>query len=234
VEGLALTLTPYDYVVRPEPRRYQFERSGDSLSLTSADFGQTQSFQLHPGSKADVLAREQVKPLLERIWRQHIAFFGDVECTFRPGGYYVVKRTPDDTQFATVYIRGRYEETGNQLTLKPYSEAQEVHEVDFFGNELTLIKADDFSSQSVTFEAIPGSETEVQIKATGSAAFLARTNWQVGVWEIRAGNQAVDLTLRPDGRYTAELDTRSSKEIVRGRYTLESMRVHLMEKMRAR
>jgi hypothetical protein len=228
IEGQALTLTPYDYLVRPEPRSYQFERSGDSLTLASAEFGQTESFQFRPGSKADVLARENVVPQLVRVWHRHIPFLGEAECTFRPGGYYVVKQAFDDPQFATTYIRGRYDEAGNQLTLKPYSEAQEIHEMDFFGNELTLIKTDNFSSQSVTFEAIPGSDTDVPIKAAQAEAVLASTNWQVGIWDIGNASQVTTLTLRPDGRHTAEEGTGMSEQIVRGRYTLDSRSIHLM------
>jgi hypothetical protein len=44
-----------------ERGRCQFECSGDSLSLTNAEFGQTQSFQFRPGSKADVLARDFIR-----------------------------------------------------------------------------------------------------------------------------------------------------------------------------
>ena len=106
VDGQGLTLTPYDYVAKPDPRQYQFQRSGDSLSLTSTDYGQTQFFQFRPGSKADVLARENVHPGLVGVWRRHIAFYGEVEGTFRPGGYYVIKTTPDDPQFATGYVAG--------------------------------------------------------------------------------------------------------------------------------
>ena len=228
IEGQALTLTPYDYLVRPEPRRYRFESSGGSLTLTNAEYGQTEAFQFRPGSKADVQAREHVDHGLVGVWHRHISFLGEAECTFRPGGYYVVRQAYDDPQFATAFSRGRYEVTENQLTLKPYSEAQEVHEMDFFGNELTLIKTDSFSRESVTFQAIPGSDSDVQVKAAEAEAFLVGTNWQVGVWEIRDVSQVVDLTLRPDGRYTAEEGTGLSKRIVRGRYTLDSRRIHLI------
>jgi len=228
IQGQALTLTPYDYVGRPDPRLYQFGSSGDSLSLTNAEYGQKELFQFRPGSKADVLARERVDPGLVGVWHRHISFLGEAECTFRPGGYYIVKQAYDDPQFATAYTRGRYEVAGNQLTFKPYSEAQEVDEMDFFGNELTLINTGSFSGQSATFEVIPGSDTDVQAKAAEAQAFLAGTNWQVGLWEIRDVNQAVDLTLRPDGRYTAEEGTSLIKPIVRGHYTLDSQRIHLI------
>jgi hypothetical protein len=228
IEGAALTLTPYDYVGRPEPRRFDFQQNADSISLTSADFGQTQLVRFRAGSKADVLAREAVHSGLVGIWRRHVAFLGDVECTLRPGGYYVVKQTPDDPQFATSYSRGRYEQVGNQLTFKPYSDAQEIDELDFFGNELTFITTDNFSSTSATYQAVPGSGADVQAKAAVADAFLARPNWQTGVWEIRNGNQAVDLTLRPDGRYISELGSGASKQTVRGRYTLDSQRIRLI------
>src|SRR5690348_584449 len=42
VAGETLTLIAYDYLVKPDPRPYQMEITGSSLSLTSADFGQTQ------------------------------------------------------------------------------------------------------------------------------------------------------------------------------------------------
>ena len=86
IEGQALTLTPYDYLVRPEPRRYRFESSGGSLTLTNAEYGQTEAFQFRPGSKADVQAREHVDHGLVGVWHRHISFLGEAECTFRPGG----------------------------------------------------------------------------------------------------------------------------------------------------
>ncbi len=227
VDRNTLILTPYDYLIKPAPRRYKLELSGDSFSLTSPDYGQIQTFRFRPGSDADVLAREQVDPQLVRVWRRHVAFYGEVECTFRPGGYYAVKQTPDNPLFDTSYVRGRYERTGNQLTFKPYSAAPEIDELDFFGEELTLIETDSFSRTAVTFQAVPGSEREVPVKAAEAEAFLASANWQVGIWEVRQGNLHVDLTLRPDGHYVAELQTVSGPEIVRGLYTLESKRIQL-------
>lgn len=228
LQGSSLRLTPYDYVVRPTPKTYQIEQTSNSLLITDVTYGQSQTFQLQPNSKAEVLASERVAPILARVWRRHVPFYGDIECTFRPDGVYAVKEVPDNPLFAIRYTRGRYEQAGNRLTLKPYSDAKEVDEMDFFGNQLTVIETDSFSSQSATFDAVPGSEAEVQLKTAAAAAFLARTNWQVGVWEIRDGNEVVDLTLRPDGHYLSEVGTGPQKEVLRGRYLLESQQIRLL------
>ena len=65
-----------------------------------------------------------------------------------------------------------------------------MDETDFFGNELTFITSDDFSTASATYAWVPGSDSDVQAKSADAEAFLARTNWQVGVWEIRDGQSS--------------------------------------------
>jgi hypothetical protein len=59
-------------------------------------------------------------------------------------------------------------------------------------------------------------------------AFLRREHWLVGTWDIRDDIHTVDLTIRPDGRYIAKESTQYLEGIVRGRYTLEAGRIHLM------
>jgi hypothetical protein len=113
------------------------------------------------------------------------------------------------------------------LALKPYNLLETRHEIDFFGNTLTLIRDDGFSSESKSYEKVPGSEAEVLAKAAEAEAFLSRTNWQVGVWEIRDGVNLVDLTLRPDGYYLATNATEILRGVVRGRYSLEPGRMRL-------
>jgi hypothetical protein len=65
-------------------------------------------------------------------------------------------------------------------------------------------------------------------RAEEAGAFLRREHWLVGTWDIRDDIHTVDLTIRPDGRYIAEESTPLVEGIVRGRYTLEAGRIHLM------
>ena len=114
ISGQTLILTPYDYLGEPQDAHYEFQVTGNSLTLTRLDFGFTQVYQLKTGSRADVLAREQVDPDLVRTWGRTIPFFGKAEYTFRPGGYYLLKNTPDDN---TVFIETDLGETA-ELTLE--------------------------------------------------------------------------------------------------------------------
>src|SRR5688500_12822252 len=108
------------------------------------------------------------------------------EYTFRPGGYYFLKNMHENSeQFPPEFIRGRYEQDGTRLTIKPYSGVETQYEIDFFGNTLTLIRNEGTLGESATYEALPGSEADVRAKADEAEAFLRRENWQVGVWEIR-------------------------------------------------
>lgn len=226
-DGLSLSMTPYSWFGTQETQRYHLEQAGDSLTLTTAgDFPVTRVYQFKPGSKADVLARQNVEPVLIGSWKRRLIFFGQEEYTFRPGGYYFVKRSPDSGEFPPEYIRGRYEQNGDQLTLRPYSGTEVNHEIDFFGNTLTIIRKDEFSGDSLAYEEVPGSEAEVRAKAAEAEAFLSRPNWQVGLWEIRDGFHTVDLTLRPDGYYSSTNAVEILRGMVRGRYTLEPARIH--------
>lgn len=227
VQGQTLTLAPYDYSGDPERRRYEWELAGDALTLVQPEYSQTQTYQFKAGSRADVLERQQVARDLVGTWERYIQFFGTAAYTFRPGGYYFLKNTHEDSQFPPEFIRGRYQQDGARLTLTPYSGTPVEYELDFFGNALTLIKHDQFSGDSVTYEDVPGSKTEVRAKAAEAAAFLGREHWQVGVWEVRAAFHTVDLTFRPDGHYIANNETEFLRGVVRGRYTLEPGRIRL-------
>ena len=44
----------------------------------------------------------------------------------------------------------------------------------------------------------------MRAKADEAEAFLRRENWHVGVWEIREAGRTGELTIRPDGQYTAK------------------------------
>ncbi len=228
VNGQVLTLTPYEFLGEPQGRQYQLAIDGDFLSLERIDFGFTDVYQFRPGSKADVLARENVDSVLVGRWERTITFAGKAEYTFRPGGYYILKNTPEGGQFPPEFIRGRYELEGTRLVIKPYSGVESEYEIDFFGNTLTLIKREEFFGESASYEDIPGSETEVRAKAAEADAFLSRENWQVGVWEIRDAIHIVDLTIRSDGHYIAREDTEFLNGIVRGRYALTGGQIHLM------
>jgi hypothetical protein len=223
-----LFLTPYDFIGEPESRRYSFQNVGDSLSLTRRDFELPEVlYQLQPGSRADVLAREEAEEDLVGSWTRNIPFWGAEEYTFRPGGYYFIKSTPLDNQFPPEFVRGRYTQNGNRVSLKPYSGIEVERELDFFGNALTLVRDEQLAGEAATYEEVPGSEEQVRAKSAEGDAFLAQQNWQVGIWEIRSSFQTVDLTIRPDGRYVVNETTEGLNGVVRGLYTLEPRRIHL-------
>lgn len=226
VNGQNLTLTPYDFLGEPQGKGYEFEISGGSLSLTRIEFSFTDVYQFKNGSREEVLAREKAAPVLIGAWSRTITFAGQVEYTFRPGGYYIRKNISEGDQFPPEFIRGRYQQQGNQLTIEPYSGVEASYEIDFFGNELTFITKEEFHGEANTHVKIPGSEAEVRAKSAQAEAFLASANWQVGLWEIRDAVHTVDLTIRPDGYYSAKEDTEFLAGLVRGRYALEDRRIH--------
>jgi hypothetical protein len=225
--GQTLTLTPYDYLGEPEHKLFQFQISGESLSLVRLDYELSYVYQYKPGSTADVLAREQVDADLVGTWIRSIPYSGTEAYTFRPGGYFVRVSTPEDSQFLPDFLRGRYTRDGSRLTLTPYSGVDAAYELDFFGNTLTLVTADQFSVAWYAYEGVPGSPAEVRTKAEEARAFVSREHWHVGVWEIHDDIQTVDLTIRPDGHYVAHELTDSLPGVVRGRYTLEPTRIQL-------
>jgi hypothetical protein len=227
LDGAAITFVPYAYLGEPQTRQYGTRLTGGSLTLTRVEFEYSQEYQLEPGSRDAVLAGERAASVLIGTWGLSVRHWGRAEYTFRPGGYYVLKNTPESSQFPPEFIRGRYSQDGATLTLRPYSGVVAQYELDFFGETLTLIRRDQFSGESATYEKHPGSEAAVRAKATEAEAFLGREHWHVGLWEIRDAIHTVDLTIRPDGHYVAKEDTRFLAGIVRGRYTLEPGRIHL-------
>lgn len=228
LNGLTLAMMPYEYFGEPEPKLYQVELSGGSLTLTMlGDFPLVDVYQFKPGSREDVLARQNVDRVLIGSWKRSIVFWGDEEYAFRPGGYYFRKNTPESSDFPPDFIRGRYDQEGDLLIIKPYSEADAPYEIDFFGNTLTLIRSDEFSGDSTTFEKIPGSEEEVWAKAAEAEAFLSQEHWQVGVWQFTNSVFNGELTLRPDGYYIATNNVEILRGMVRGRYSLEPGRITL-------
>lgn len=228
VAGQGITLTPYEYFGTSEGVPYLYQIDGGSLTLERVDFPHTKVYAYQPGSKTDVLARQAVARDPVGIWRRYIQFAGDEEFTFRPGGYYVRKKTPEGGNFPPEFVRGRYELLEHRMILKPYSSVEAEFELDFFGNTLTLIRAEEYSGDSSTYELVPGSGAEVRAKAAEAEAFLSRSNWQVGVWEIRDAYLDIDLTVRPDGHYIATNHSEFLAGIVHGRYTLEPRRLHLL------
>ena len=228
-DGAALTLSPYDYFGEPADKRYEFAIGRTSLTLTRVEFSITEVYTFKSGSRADVLARQQVDPGLVGTWRRSITFWGRVEYTFRPGNYFILKDTPEAAGIEPTLTRGRYEQSGARLTVTPYSGIEASYEIDFFGSTMTLIKVDESWGESASFEAVPGSAADVRAKAAEAGALLARENWHVGIWEVRDQSHIVDLTFRPDGYYISKEDTVDFlRGIVRGRYTLEPGRIRLM------
>jgi hypothetical protein len=227
-EGQRLTLTPYEYFGAPQSKDRDFQLDGELLSLIMLDYDQTQVYTLKAGSRQDVLDREAVDSTLIGTWVRNLPYSGQEEYTFRPGGYYFVKTIHDDGQFPPEYIRGRYVQDGERLSLRPYSGVEAQFELDFFGTTLTLIRREEFSGGSLTYEERPGSEAEVLSKSAEAEAFLAHPDWLVGTWEVRDAIHVVDLTIRPDGYYIAKEDTEYLSGIVRGRYVLEPRRITLL------
>jgi hypothetical protein len=226
-DGQTLTLSPYDFIGEPESRTYGLQLQGDTLTLTTLEYPRAEVYQRQPDSAAAVLEQEHVEAILIRRWQRSIPFSGIEEYTFRPGGYFIRQNTSSDTTLPADIVRGRYVQADAQLTLEPYGESETQYELDFFGQTLTLIKADDVSCQSATYDTIPGSIEEVRSRSDDADAFLNQANWQVGIWEIRAAVQTVDLTLRPDGHYISNETTESLPGVVHGRYALEARRIHL-------
>lgn len=228
VTGQSLTLTSYGYFSVPGPEVYDFEITGNSLSLTSAESTVPEVFQFKPGSREDVLAREKANPALVRRWTRHLLFVGDEEFTFRPGGYYVLKTTRDDPRFPIEFERGRYQQAGNRITIEPYSGDPSHYEFDVFGSTLTLIETNDWSGQFTSYEEVPGSYEEVTAKAAEAQAFLSVSDWQAGVWRMQVKDNTIDLLLRPDGIYSATNTTPVLRRVLRGRYTLANEQIQLV------
>ena len=224
--GQTLTLAPYEYFGEPYQRRYRLAVAQQVLSLTT-DYDTTQEYRLVPGSTADVLANEKVAANLVGNWVRNLAYAGTAEYTFRPGGYYVLKNTPGDSQLPPDFIRGRYEQDDRRLTLRPYSGVETQCELDFFGTTLTLIERGEYSGSEQAYELRAGSEADERAKAAEADAFLARKDWQVGTWQIQDAIHRVDLTFRPDGFYSAKEETPYLTGLVRGRYVLETRRIRL-------
>lgn len=226
VVGQSILITSYTYfLLGPAPAvdTYRFQLDGDSLSLSGGSdlspIKLSMNYQSRPGSREEVLAREQASQDLVRRWTRHILFTGDEEWTFRPGGYYCVKETSENVPGFVQFQRGRYERSGTQLALHPYGGNVANCEVDIFGTTLTLISTNSFSGEFNSYEEVPGSAAEVAAKAAEAEAFLSDPIWPTGVWRIQKGNNAIDLLLRPDGYYTATNTTPLVRRILWGRYT---------------
>lgn len=228
VAGTGLSLHSYEYFGEPEPRRYEFLFDRQTLSLTRVEFSLTEIYQFKTRSKEQVLAQEKAEHDPVGKWRRGNASAGTDEYLFRPGGYYVFVRTHSGSPFPPEILRGRYWVEGSRLTLRPYGGVEAPYELDFFGETLTLIRQEPFSGDATGYDLVAGSRTEVRTKAAEADAFLAGDDWQVGVWEIRDPFLTVDLTLRPDGHYTAVNSTEFLNGTVRGRYFLEPRRIQLL------
>jgi hypothetical protein len=74
VSGQTLTLRPYEYLGEPGIKTYEFELIGDSLTLSQPEFSLTEVYQFKTGSRADVLAGEQVEADLVGNWVAYINF----------------------------------------------------------------------------------------------------------------------------------------------------------------
>jgi hypothetical protein len=222
-----LTLSPYEYFGEPQSKQLGFRRDGDLLTISALEYEHIQVYSLRPESREDILVRDRVQPLLVGTWSRPFPYSGHEEYTFRPGGYFLRKGVPGDTQFPPDYVYGRYEQEGSILTLRPYSGVEARFELDFFGEALTMIRHEEFSGDSLTYRLMAGSREDVCAKSDEAESFLARGDWHVGTWEIRDGIHSVDLTIRPDGYYIAREHTEYLNGVVRGQYDLNSRRIRL-------
>lgn len=229
LNGSLLTLTPYDYFGEPQHLQYDIQIAGNVLTLSTRDeFPLITVYQYKPGSRENVLAQQNVARVLIGTWERDIVFWGNEEYTFRPGGYYIRKDTPEGGNFPPEFIRGRYTLNGSALAFSPYSGTEVTREIDFFGNTLTIIRDDGTFGESAAYEKVAGSEALVRAKAEEAQAFLSRENWPVGVWQLRNAVFDGELTIRPDGYYSATNSIELLRGIVRGRYThtLEPRQLH--------
>ncbi len=227
VSGTSVILRPYEYLGDPMERPYDFEFNGTTLSLTRTEFSLTETYQFNPGSRQRVQAAETVAKDPIGRWTLSDDSGGTDEFLFRPGGYYVFTRTPAGGPFPPDVRRGRYSIDGSQLVLRPYSGVEAAYELDYYGDFLTLVRQEELSGDATRYSKMAGSGADVRTKAAEADLFLAQAQWQVGVWEIRDPFLSVDLTLRPDGHYSAVNSTEFLNGIVRGRYSLESRRIRL-------
>ncbi|HYG35820.1 MAG TPA: hypothetical protein VEC99_13600, partial [Clostridia bacterium] len=85
-----------------------------------------------------------------------------------------------------------------------------------------------FSGWFTSYEEVAGSYAEVTNKAAEAQAFISRPNWQVGVWRIQDGDNTIDLLLRPDDIYSATNTSPVVHRVLRGRYTLTDLQIHLV------
>lgn len=226
--GQSLITTSYEYFQRLAPITYEFEQEGDSLLLQNPDSSLPALYQFEPGSRAEVLAREQASEDLVRRWTRHMLFMGDEEITFRPGGYYFVKTTYENVQSPPRYFRGRYEQNGDVVTFTPYSEDPGNCRVDVFGTTLTLIETNGYSGWFTSYEEVPGSVAEVAAKAAEAEAFLSTAEWQAGMWTIEEEKNSVELLLRPDDVYCATNTSKFARRVLRGRFSLQDRELHLV------
>jgi hypothetical protein len=139
-----------------------------------------------------------------------------------------LKETSENVQGFIQFHRGRYEQSGTQLTLRPYGGNVASCDVDIFGTTLTLISTNSFSGWFNGYEEVPGSAAEVATKAAEAQTFLSDPIWQTGVWQIQKDDNKIDLLLRPDGFYAVTNTTPSVHRTLWGRYTLAGAEIDLI------
>src|SRR5690348_3131918 len=76
VDGGNFTLSPYDYFGEPEHKLFQFEISGETLTLRRSEYELTYVYQFKPGSTADVEARQHIDADLIGTWIRSIPYSG--------------------------------------------------------------------------------------------------------------------------------------------------------------
>lgn len=228
VEGSWLVFESYEYFGEPARKEFVLEVRGEDLVLTRVEFEYQETYRFQAGSRAVVMERDQVEADPIGRWQRARAFSGTEEYTFRPGGYFVLKRDYDGGAFPPEFVRGRYRVEGTRLALQPYSGVEAVYELDFFGRTLTLIREEPLSGDATAFEQVAGSPLEVRAKSTEAEAFLARTDWQVGEWEIRDLYVSIDVTFRPDGHYQTVNHSELLRGTVRGRFELGDRELRLL------
>jgi hypothetical protein len=183
IEGQTLVLAPYEYGSDPSSRRYYtMELVDTSLTIVGVDTGAIYEYQFKPDSKADVIQRQGLKRNPIGTWWRPFPYSGLEQYTFRPAGYYFLETIDEASDPPIQYIRGRYEDSGTESTIKPYGGVEATYELDFFGDVLTLILVEECRGSAIAYVYRPGSRESVQAKADEAAAFLSQDDWHVGVW----------------------------------------------------
>jgi hypothetical protein len=232
-DGVRLSLKPYGGVEAP----FELDFFGSTLTLIESNesFGQSETFDLVAGSRAEVLAKaaEAEAFLAGENWQVGVWEIRDeihlVDVTIRPDGHYIAK---EDTEFLAGIVRGRYTLEPRRIHLCPFvgqglyarsngefGKVERVRELDYYDGELQFIDAEAFFQSVTIARKRPGSEAPVIEKVLQAELERGREGWAVGLWDVNDPAGWMEFTLRPDHRYIAKSGNAGLPgEVERGRY----------------